>query len=159
MTGSGAGQPGRPSGSAARASAAQLLSWIAVGVGVALVLAAEYFLAMVSIAPFFGEYPTRTESLAVAVVMITMVVLEATLTVLAWRRGRRWLILLFAVPGLAALVAAVGLSLNTSPDDERTNPPWDTTAMLGGLNLALTLVVVTVGVVLATRRSRGPGSA
>lgn len=135
-------------------AAAQVLPWAMAGVAVLAVLAGEYLLAMLSIAPFFGEYPTRTESLAIALVMISMVVLEAVLIALAWRNGRRWLCLIFALPGLAAAVAAIGLLLTTAPDDERSRPPWDITAILGGINLGLAALAVVVAVALTQRRNR-----
>lgn len=134
-----------------------MLPWVAAGVAVLVVLAAEYLLAMLSIAPFFGEYPTRTESLAVALVMISMVLLEAVLVTLAWRNGRRWLCLVFAMPGSVAAAAAIGLLLNTTPDDERTSPPWDITTMLGGSNLVLAALAVIIAGVLARRRRNAVG--
>lgn len=133
---------------------AQRLPWIIVGVALIFVLAAEAFLALFSIAPLFGDYATRTESFAVALVMVSMGVLAAALAVVAWGWGRRWLILIFVLPGVVALLQAGRLALNTRPDDEMTRPPWDIVIMLSGLNLVLTAVVIIVGVQLATRRPR-----
>lgn len=125
-----------------------------VGVGLLVVLAAEWWLLMLSIAPFFGDYPTATESRVIALAMITLVLLETVLAWIAWRAARRWLVLIFVVPGTAALAQTVALLLNTTPDTETTLPSWDVVTLVGGFNLSLTLVVVVLGVVLTTRRRR-----
>ena len=116
--------------------------------------------AMISVAPFFGDQPSRDDYIQGGMAALTAVVPCVLLALAGWMAGSRWGLALFCLP--AGVLALFGMSMVA--DDGDPSDPEPTRAVqaadlfddLTHLNwiVAGGLAVVIVGVVWTRRDSR-----